>query len=112
MNRDRNRERRIHSARHWRLHDRIRYAKKIEQTAVSPHKLAPICRKNSKASFHCDNSQYTNLSFVGGACPLYPQKRTLELGRGMSALCQKRTLCSAANSSLFDRFIGAGEPRL
>src|SRR5215510_204194 len=24
-------------------------------------------------------------------CPLYPKKRTLELGRGMSALCQKRT---------------------
>src|SRR6516162_9878727 len=31
-------------------------------------------------------------------CPLYPQKRTLELSRGMSALCQKRTKCSAANS--------------
>jgi hypothetical protein len=29
-------------------------------------------------------------------CLLYPQKRTLELSRGMSALCQKRTLCSAA----------------
>ena len=26
-----------------------------------------------------------------GQCPLYPQKRTLELSRGMSALCQKRT---------------------
>jgi len=25
------------------------------------------------------------------ACPLYPQKRTLELSRAMSALCQKRT---------------------
>src|SRR5262249_55681705 len=24
-------------------------------------------------------------------CPLYPQKRTLELSRGMSALCQKET---------------------
>src|SRR6516164_7252722 len=24
-------------------------------------------------------------------CPLYPQKRTLELGREMSALCQKQT---------------------
>jgi hypothetical protein len=24
-------------------------------------------------------------------CPLYPQKRTLELSRGMSALCQKQT---------------------
>src|SRR5215472_10114576 len=26
-----------------------------------------------------------------GLCPLYPQKRTLELSRAMSALCQKRT---------------------
>ena len=26
------------------------------------------------------------------SCPLYPQKRTLELNRVMSALCQKRTL--------------------
>src|SRR5262249_16925168 len=26
-----------------------------------------------------------------GLCPLFPQKRTLELSRGMSALCQKRT---------------------
>ena len=25
-------------------------------------------------------------------CPLYPQKRTLELSRVMSAFCQKRTL--------------------
>src|SRR5262249_48348481 len=24
-------------------------------------------------------------------CPLYPQKRTLELSHGMSALCQKQT---------------------
>src|SRR5262249_1060085 len=28
---------------------------------------------------------------MDGRCPPYPQKRTLELGRGMSALCQKRT---------------------
>src|SRR6516225_6151469 len=65
MNRDRNRERRIHSARHWRLHDRIRYAKKIEQTAVSPHKLAPICRKNSKASFHCEKFAIHEAKFRG-----------------------------------------------
>jgi len=26
-----------------------------------------------------------------GLCPLYPQKRTLELRRVMSALCQKQT---------------------
>ena len=42
-------------------------------------------------------------TFKAGAdpCPLCPQKRTLELSRGMSALCQKQT---------FDRlFVGAGE---
>src|SRR6516164_9426282 len=27
-------------------------------------------------------------------CPLYPQKRTLELSRSMSAMCQKRTFVS------------------
>src|SRR5215469_5941832 len=32
-------------------------------------------------------------------CPLYPQRRTLELGRGMSALCQKRTSPNAAAHS-------------
>ena len=30
-------------------------------------------------------------AIVRGECPLYPQKRTLELGRVMSALCHKRT---------------------
>jgi hypothetical protein len=28
-------------------------------------------------------------------CPLYPRKRTLVARVGMSALCQKRTLCTA-----------------
>src|SRR3974390_2400257 len=28
---------------------------------------------------------------ASGRCPLYPQKRTLELSRVMSALCQKQT---------------------
>ena len=45
-------------------------------------------------------------------CLLYPQKRTLELSRGMSALCQKQTFCSAANCSLFDHFVGAADHRL
>src|SRR5262249_9076875 len=27
---------------------------------------------------------------ISNQCPLYPQKRTLKLSRGMSALCQKR----------------------
>ena len=29
---------------------------------------------------------------MSGACPLYPQKRTLLERAGMSALCKKRTL--------------------
>jgi hypothetical protein len=33
-------------------------------------------------------------------CPLYLQKWTLELGRGISALCQKQTL------ALFDKLVG------
>src|SRR6516162_4224699 len=36
-------------------------------------------------------------------CPLYPQKRTSELSRRMSALCQKRTFV------LFDHLVGNGE---
>jgi hypothetical protein len=37
--------------------------------------------------------------------PLYPQKRTSELGREMSALCQKRT--HALQQNLFDHLVGA-----
>jgi|SRR6516164_3827944 len=44
-------------------------------------------------------------------CLLHPQKRTLELTRMMSALCQKRTFCAAAERSLFDHLVGAGEQR-
>src|SRR6516165_364228 len=39
------------------------------------------------------------------ACLLYPQKRTLELSRGMSALCHKRT----SGHPLFDHLISAAE---
>ena len=39
-------------------------------------------------------------------CLLYPQKRTLELSRGMSALCQKRTNCIAESRVLFDQLVG------
>src|SRR6516225_3827280 len=42
------------------------------------------------------------------ACPLYPQKQTSELTPEMSALCQKRTLCSAAKSVAFNTS-GAGK---
>jgi len=38
---------------------------------------------------------------MSAQCPLYPQKRTLAEGVGMSALCQKRTL-----SELFDHLVG------
>jgi hypothetical protein len=37
---------------------------------------------------------------------LYPQKRTLELSRGMSALCQKRAHAVQQNKSVFDRLVG------
>jgi len=39
------------------------------------------------------------LSQLGLKCLLYPQKRTSELGREMSAMCQKRTLRTAASLS-------------
>ena len=47
-----------------------------------------------------------------GQYPLYPQKRTLVERTGMSALCQKRTSCGAANCSLFDHLIGTSLQRL
>jgi hypothetical protein len=34
------------------------------------------------------------------ACPLYPQKRTLELSREMSAMCQKRTSPPYSNAKM------------
>ena len=40
-----------------------------------------------------------------------PRKRTLELTRQMSALCEKRTFCAAAKMTLFDHLVGAGEQR-
>ena len=42
-------------------------------------------------------------------CPLYPQKRTSELSRVMSALCQKRTFCAAETTLLFDHLVGDGK---
>ena len=50
-------------------------------------------------------------SAVSEQCPLYPQKRTSELTRGMSALCQQQTFCAAAELALFDHLVGAGEKR-
>src|SRR3974390_3071174 len=38
--------------------------------------------------------------------PLHPRKRTLELNRGMPALCQKQTL-----AALFDQLVGTAEQR-
>ena len=40
-------------------------------------------------------------------CPPYPRKRTSQRTAGMSALCQRRHYCSAANCSLLDHFVGA-----
>jgi hypothetical protein len=42
-------------------------------------------------------------------CLLYPQKRTLRNRIGMSALCQKRTFCAAAKTTLFDHLVGGSE---
>src|SRR5215469_11109514 len=42
-------------------------------------------------------------------CPLYPQKRTSVEPVGMSALCQKRTFCAAAQKPLFDHLVGGNE---
>jgi hypothetical protein len=42
----------------------------------------------------------------GDECPLYPQKRILEFGREMSALCQKETLCGAANGNWTRAMVG------
>src|SRR6516225_12302773 len=36
---------------------------------------------------------------TSGQCPLYPQKRTLEISHGMSALCQKQTHALQQNAS-------------
>jgi hypothetical protein len=40
-------------------------------------------------------------------CPLYPQKRTSELSRGMSALCQKRTYAVQQCGQLLDHLVGS-----
>src|SRR5215469_13351043 len=40
-----------------------------------------------------------------------PRKRTLELSRAMSALCQKQTFFAAARLRLLDHLIGAAEKR-
>jgi len=36
-------------------------------------------------------------------CPLYPKMQTFVAATGMSALCQKRTFCAAAELALFDQ---------
>ena len=42
-------------------------------------------------------------------CPLYPQERTLLGANAMSAKCQKRTFCAAAEAELIDHLVGAGD---
>jgi hypothetical protein len=47
--------------------------------------------------------------FGPGRCPLYPRKRTLVQRSAMSALCQKRTLCSAATDrGMYGRIFASG----
>jgi hypothetical protein len=46
---------------------------------------------------------------ISNQCPLYPQKRTLELSREMSALRQKRTHAPQQTVFLFDYLISASE---
>src|SRR6516164_1435669 len=41
------------------------------------------------------------------SCPLYPRKRTLELSRGMSALCQKRTRAVQQKNTATDFYVRA-----
>ena len=43
------------------------------------------------AEDHCPAIIHVRISGLERGCPLYPQKRTLELAREMSALCQKLT---------------------
>ena len=40
-------------------------------------------------------------------CPLYLQKRTLELSHETTALCQKQTYAMQQKTSLFDHLVGA-----
>src|SRR5215467_11736478 len=43
---------------------------------------------------------------------LYPQKRTSLKATAMSALCQKRTFCAEAKTSLFNHLVSGVEHRL
>ena len=81
---------------------------------ISLHRFV---ESNSKAFFHCEKFAIHEPKFRGWRmsalppkadiryrdrqCPLYPQKRTSGLSRGMSALCHKRTLPTS-----FDDLVG------
>jgi hypothetical protein len=58
------------------------------QHGMAGHKMVLRRRNMRKRMSAWVKSRHQGLS---ARCPLYPQKRTLNLGRVMSALCQKRT---------------------
>src|SRR5262249_58762051 len=64
------------------------------------HLRESLIRSSSESAMHriaaknahpCPLWVKSGHSLTSNQCPLYPQKRTSELTRGMSALCQKRT---------------------
>src|SRR6516162_339076 len=61
-------------------------------------------KRKSVGVFVCPFWVISGHCAVSGRCPLYPQKRTLELSRGMSALCQKRTY-AVQQKSLFNHLV-------
>src|SRR5215470_3834652 len=71
---------------------------------IKDEKSPVLAKKNSKKF----RSYVLNSLLVGRLCqwqaylrcPLYPQKRTSELSRGMSALCQKRTHAPQQKASI------------
>jgi hypothetical protein len=82
----------------------------ISVAAAGPRQL----RERSLSSHRVQSSQFCEATFRKtecplwvksghrirpAPCPLYPKKRTLELGRVMSALCQKRTSRRATRMS-------------
>ena len=60
------------------------------RTNTLPHHSAALC-VTAKSGARCPLWVKSGHRTRSAPCPLYPQKRTSELSRGMSALCQKRT---------------------
>jgi hypothetical protein len=77
--------------------------------------------------FYAEQARVVRHSKIGRPMSALGQKRTsrpveamsalppiadMELSRGMSALCQKQTFCTAERTSLFDHLVGALTTRL